>query len=312
MAPLRLGDPCPALHPARRPPMQSTRCSIGRPPPGLGRCAALRPTIKATKRCVVVAVQQPRRKDNTAALRSEAEAPFRAVRLVLYGAFVGSATIGFLVSISKLIGSLGGARGAQPLPEVLQNLAIDAIAIGGFGFLFRGDWQARKRQLTRILREEALSDLTVELVGGRLIRVGDLRGSARVVVVAGDAGQVTSAMQAAEAYKEELCRRGVFVVAVPIYGDGAGDARGTSSPSKDDVRWRGQAVRLEEWKGWFTDQLESTSGVSSANGLYVGLRMDGRVRASGAGAPPWAAFVAQLPPVEGLFKGFLDGLDGPV
>lgn len=35
----------------------------------------------------------------------------------------------------------------------------------------------------------------------------------------------------------------------------------------------------------------------------VGLRIDGRVRASGSGSPPWAAFAAQLPPMEGVFKG---------
>ena len=43
--------------------------------------------------------------------------------------------------------------------------------------------------------------------------------------------------------------------------------------------------------------------ISNKQILSVGLRIDGRVRASGSGSPPWAAFAAQLPPMEGVFKG---------
>ena len=45
---------------------------------------------------------------------------------------------------------------------------------------------------------------------------------------------------------------------------------------------------------------------------YLSLRMDGRVRGSGVGYPPWNAFVAQLPPVKGIWSGLLDGMDGRV
>ena len=34
--------------------------------------------------------------------------------------------------------------------------------------------------------------------------------------------------------------------------------------------------------------------------------------ASGVGMPPWAILAAQLPPTDGLFKGFGDGFDGSV
>ena len=40
--------------------------------------------------------------------------------------------------------------------------------------------------------------------------------------------------------------------------------------------------------------------------------MDGRVRGSGVGYPPWQAFVAQLPPLKGMWSGLLDGMDGRV
>lgn len=45
---------------------------------------------------------------------------------------------------------------------------------------------------------------------------------------------------------------------------------------------------------------------------YLSLRLDGRVRGSGVGYPPWNAFVVQLPPVKGIWSGLLDGMDGRV
>lgn len=45
---------------------------------------------------------------------------------------------------------------------------------------------------------------------------------------------------------------------------------------------------------------------------YLSLRMDGRVRGSGVGYPPWQAFVAQLPQVKGMWSGLFDGMDGRV
>lgn len=45
---------------------------------------------------------------------------------------------------------------------------------------------------------------------------------------------------------------------------------------------------------------------------YLSLRLDGRVRGSGVGYPPWNAFIAQLPPLKGMWSGILDGMDGRV
>ena len=60
--------------------------------------------------------------------------------------------------------------------------------------------------------------------------------------------------------------------------------------------------------------LQALANAPLDRGLYVGLRLDGRVRASGTGCPPWRAFAAQLPPMEGFFGagGIFDGMDGRV
>ncbi len=82
--------------------------------------------------------------------------------------------------------------------------------------------------------------------------------------------------------------------------------------TKVHCRWRATPLRMGAWKDWFLEQMQLANKLPE-KGLYIGLRLDGRVRASGTGQPPWQMFAAQLPPVKGgLFSGFLDGLDGRV
>lgn len=120
-------------------------------------------------------------------------------------------------------------------------------------------------------------------------------------------------MAAAEPLREALLQRGVLVVPLPVFGaaEQGAEAGAAGRPDAEDLRWRATPVRLEEWKGWFSEQA-ALAGKDTGRGLYVGLRMDGRVRASGSGCPPWGAFVAALPPVEGFFGGLFDGMDGRV
>ena len=51
---------------------------------------------------------------------------------------------------------------------------------------------------------------------------------------------------------------------------------------------------------------------TETDGLYISLRIDGRIRSSGVGPPPWPIINAQLAPLKGMWKGFLDGMDGRV
>lgn len=51
----------------------------------------------------------------------------------------------------------------------------------------------------------------------QVISLSALRGTARVVVVAGTSEQVQEAMDKAAPFREELMRRGVFVVPLPVY-----------------------------------------------------------------------------------------------
>jgi hypothetical protein len=264
--------------------------------------------------------QPPRREQ--AELRAEAEAPFRSIRLVLFGFGGASAGLATLFSLPTLIGSLAGAANGKLIPEASQDFAINIGALLLCGFFLKRDLDAREKQMARLLREDALGACRLELANGKLLRLGQLRGAARPVIIAGTPAQVKSAIEAAEPYKEELAMRGVLVIGLPIYVPGTGGtmteeetlaAANSELPplKKDDLRWRAVPIRTDDWRKWFDDQAAAASKATE-KGLYVGLRKDGRVRASGLGCPPWAQFAAQLPPEDGTWGGFLDGMDGVV
>ena len=71
-------------------------------------------------------------------------------------------------------------------------------------------------------------------------------------------------------------------------------------------------ILVDQWKAWMADQM-TEAGVDYGRNVYIGLRMDGRVRASGKGLPPWKKFIAELTPKEGIWSSdFMKGFDGRV
>ena len=52
-------------------------------------------------------------------LRSEAEAPWRSLRLVLFGFFALSASVATVIALTQLVGAANN-RGTQSVTEVLQ------------------------------------------------------------------------------------------------------------------------------------------------------------------------------------------------
>ncbi|KAI8112872.1 hypothetical protein M9434_004192 [Picochlorum sp. BPE23] len=273
---------------------------------------------KGTKRDKKPVVEQFRPPSKAqASLRAEAEAPFRSFRIVLFGFGGVSAVLATLFSIPTLIGALAGAPNAKSLTDAFQDILINVAALGVCGYLLRGDLQAREKQMARLMREDQLGMCQVELSNSKMLRLGQLRGSARPVIIVGTKNQVAGALQQAEKFREALEERGVLIIAIPMYESSSQgseeEEQGLDIPelTDKDLRWRAKPVRVQEWKSWFDEQA-AASGKSADQGLYVGLRLDGRVRASGRGCPPWDAFAAQLPPTDGFFGEFLDGMDGVV
>ncbi|KAK7279463.1 hypothetical protein RJT34_24516 [Clitoria ternatea] len=250
---------------------------------------------------------------STAKIRSEVLSPFRSVRMFFYIAFVASGALGTFIALTQLIGALANSSRASEIPDIVKGLGIDIAAVSLFAFLYFRENKAKNAQVARLSREESLSNLKLRVNEKKIIPMSSLRGIARLVICAGPASFVTESFKCSEPFTESLLDRGVLVV--PFVTDGNSPALEFQETEELVERrkrlWQLAPVYITEWSEWL-DEQKKLAGVSSDSPVYLSLRMDGRVRGSGVGYPPWNALVAQLPPVKGIWTGLLDGMDGRV
>ncbi|XP_057425124.1 protein LOW PSII ACCUMULATION 1, chloroplastic [Lotus japonicus] len=253
---------------------------------------------------------------STARIRTEVLSPFRSLRMFFYVAFIASASLGAFIAATQLIGALANSSRASQVPEILKGLGIDIGAVSIFAFLYFRDNKAKNAQEARLSREEFLSNLKLRVDEKKIIPVSSLRGIARLVICAGPESFITESFKRSEPFTEGLMDRGVLVV--PFVTDGNSpdlEFEETEEMKQLATRrkrlWQLTPVYITEWSNWL-DEQKKLAGVSSESPVYLSLRLDGRVRGSGVGYPPWNAFVAQLPPVKGMWTGLLDGFDGRV
>ena len=231
---------------------------------------------------------------NLTKMRSEAQAPFRTARMFIFGAFAANAALGLSIATLQAVTKALGAPSAPPLDQSLQNIGIDLGAALFFGYLYKKDAENREKQMARISREERLSALKCELSSGKVVSLFDLRGFSRVVIAAGDADYCNASIAAAEAVKDPLLERGVLVIPLVL----GGAAESVDAPDDaTDRRFRATPVYTDKWVKWIDEQKREAK-VAAGKGVYVGLRMDGRVRSSGVGTPPWEKFAKVLPPAD--------------
>lgn len=246
---------------------------------------------------------------NATKMRSEAQAPFRVARMFFFGAFAANASLGLAIASLQAVTKALGAPSAPPLDQSLQNVGVDLACALFFGFWYKRDAEGRDKQMSRISREERLSNLKCELSSGKVVSLYDLRGFSRVVIVAGDAGYCAAAVEAAEKERDALVERGVLMV--PLVLSGGDSSSSVPPPTDDDRRFHATPVYTDKWAAWI-DEQKGLAKVGDGKGVYVGLRMDGRVRTSGMGTPPWERFAVELPPTDGAWGGVMDGFDGRV
>ncbi len=308
---------------ARRRAASSSRADVLRATPamiGAKASATMSKRRRRQSRAATLAVRaaasdepssKPKKSDekysNLTKMRSEAQAPFRTARMFVFGAFAANAALGLSIATLQAVTKALGAPSAPPLDQSLQNIGIDLGAALFFGYLYKKDAENREKQMARISREERLSALKCELSSGKVVSLFDLRGFSRVVIAAGDADYCNASIAAAEAVRDPLLERGVLVIPLAL-----GDANESVNAPDDatDRRFRATPVYTDKWVAWIDEQKREAK-VAAGKGVYVGLRMDGRVRSSGVGTPPWARFAKELPPAD-KWGGFLDGFDGRV
>ncbi|XP_072958234.1 protein LOW PSII ACCUMULATION 1, chloroplastic [Typha angustifolia] len=253
---------------------------------------------------------------SSAKIRSEVLSPFRTVRMFFYLAFIASGTLGALIAITQLVPALANSSKAAELPEMVKGLGIDIGAVLLFAFLYSRDNKAKNAQLAKLSREEGLSKLKLRLSENRIISVGELRGIARLVILSGPATYLDESFKLSKPFTDGLLDRGVLVVPFSTDGNTPNfefDENGEEATVNDKKKrlWQMVPVYTSEWANWINEQ-KKLANVTLDSPVYLSLRMDGRVRGSGIGYPPWNAFVAQLPIVKGIWSGLLDGMDGRV
>ncbi|XP_058094994.1 protein LOW PSII ACCUMULATION 1, chloroplastic isoform X2 [Magnolia sinica] len=253
---------------------------------------------------------------SAAKIRSEVLSPFRSVRMFFYLAFIASGALGGLIATTRLVAALANSSRADLAPEILMGLGIDIGAVLFFAFLYSRERNAKNAQLARLSREEGLSNLKLRLDEKKVISVSALRGLARLVILSGPASFIEESFRLSKPFTESLLERGVLVV--PFATDGGipsfdfeESEEETAVLEKKKRLWQLRPVYTSEWAKWL-DEQKGMANVSPEAPVYLSLRMDGRVRGSGVGYPPWNAFSVQLPPVKGLWSGILDGMDGRV
>ncbi|XP_026435575.1 protein LOW PSII ACCUMULATION 1, chloroplastic-like [Papaver somniferum] len=244
-----------------------------------------------------------------AKIRSEVLSPFRSVRMFFYLAFIASASLGGLIATTQLIGTLSRSGNVE---EILKGLGIDIGAVVIFAFLYSRDNKSRNAQLARLSREESLANLKLRVDEKRVIPISSLRGFARIVILAGPVEYIMESFSRSKSFTEALVERGVLVVPFPTDGSLPQFEFDDEVDLKTRKRlWQLVPLLTSEWSSWL-DEQKKMANISPDSPVYISLRMDGRVRGSGVGYPPWNAFVAQLPVVKGMWGGVLDGMDGRV
>ena len=259
--------------------------------------------------------------------RAETRAPFRALRLFLAGGLGAGAGLGLLIIGARLVSALQGGDGAPDLADTLQNFGINVAAVAVFGFVFARDFKAARADAAASAREEALARLTLALPDGRVVPAAKFRGVARPVLVCAPPAALARALRDAEPYKAELALKGVRVVPVPsdaadpggalrtLKAELRGEVKGFGAPSPAakkgdpaaaDRGWRLEPADPAAWRAWLQDNA-GAAGLAGST-FYVQIQLDGTVRASGVGAPPWASLARDLPALDSLQTKLTDGV----
>ncbi|KAG2448651.1 hypothetical protein HYH02_006008 [Chlamydomonas schloesseri] len=281
-------------------------------------------------------------------LRTEAKAPFRLPRIILFGGLLAGAGLGLLVILTRLARSLQGGPDAPDLNESLTNLGINTAAVALLSWLLWRDISSKQAEMKITTREEGLGRLQVDLGKDRVLPLLKFRGQVRPVIVAGSRTFVEKAIKEAEGQYLNLRDRAVSVVPIIFEkaesveldpedklrllkkefaketGKGFSDeskraAAAEPKPKKvsvlgglvdADKKWRLEPYDTDEWKTWILEQKEF-SGLSTAEpNCYIQVQLDGTVRSSGTGSPPWDKLVEDLPLLSDFRTRLTDGV-GP-
>jgi len=270
-----------------------------------------------------------------AKLRAEASSPFRLVRTFVLGGLLSGAALGSLVSAARLVGSLSGNESIQ-VEEAGKTFGINIACLAVLGFLFFREISQQRKGIEMATKEEELAMLQVKMpskLNDRELPISAFRGMYRILVIAGSKGQVKKSIGRARQFREQLLTRGIVVIPIILNeGDinesienlkrdltsdgGAASSKGFSKPPEENKdtpsndgdessKWKLDPYDIKEWRKWI--RKLGVDDESATTEVYAQVQLDGNVRTSGRGPPPWEKLMADIPELDSLQTRLTDG-----
>jgi len=259
-----------------------------------------------------------------AKFRTEAKAPFRTFRLLLAGGFSIASGLALFTTLPALLRAVAD-QNQESINTNVTNLVVNAGVLALCALLINRDLSSGKKDLATQERLEALGKLQVQR-DGKQVALSRLRGTKRVVIVAGSGSHVRSAVREAQSYKNELGPRAVTVVPVVLdvgelmaskaklealkkgFGNGGDSAADGAAPDVVGGAAPAAEVRLakelrldpvdpESWQKWVDEQM-ALADVKPGSNVHITLGLDGSVYSSGVGAPKWSKMLLDLEPLD--------------
>ena len=271
-----------------------------------------------------------------AKLRAEASSPFRLARTFVFGGLTSGAALGSLVSVARLLGSLSGNESIQ-LEEAGKTFGINVACLAVLGLLFFREISQQQKGIDMATKEEELAMLQVKMpskTSDKESTISAFRGLYRILVVAGSKGQVKKSMERARQFRQQLLARGIVVIPIILNetdvnerieslkrdlmpDGGAASGKGFSKTPEENKkelpttdgeegsRWKLEPYDVEEWRKWIRNL--GVDDQSATTEVYAQVQLDGNVRASGRGPPPWEKLMADIPELDSLQTRLTDG-----
>ena len=244
-------------------------------------------------------------------IKEEIEAPFRKVRLFLYTALFSAAALGSIITITKLLATLSGAR-SEDLQQLYTNLGVNLGGLPVIALLYKRDIDAQRALLLRIQKGGKLSGLRMKMYtedGPLVVKLSDLRRDRgidkRVVIVAAPKELLRTSLQTSIQEAKNLIANDLVIVPLIIeLTDGDYTLTATSleamvpdEPNIAKFEHIGLAMALASWNDTIKKELEvaiKQQPGALEKGVTIIIKKNGKVGTRRFGVPIWEGLVRDV------------------
>jgi len=238
-------------------------------------------------------------------LREEIESPFRAVRLLFFGASSVSALLALYFSVTNMIKANMGYESGPSMEDAVQSTAINVAALAICAFITYRDYQAGQASLARIAKGGALAKLIVNSSTGSKTTLKDYRRVARVLICAGGPEYIATlanSLQGTKQLTELLVEADIVLVPVLLQDDASrvGDTK---------MAWPGEQpaavafpMAVTQWMDYLSSEVSTASsqGFDVMNkGLTIIVKKNGRILRRATGQPQFGALLETMEVMDG-------------